>query len=81
MAAGPWDNWADQHYTAINIERAAMLEAGDPSRPIWSGCFWTTQTIPLHAAAPTVRTIASTTATVTDGGPLPVEAYYQAEQQ
>lgn len=41
------------------------FEAGNPARPIWSGCFWTTQTIPLNATAPTVRTIASAGATVT----------------
>jgi hypothetical protein len=41
------------------------FEAGDPERPIWSGCFWTTQTIPAHAMLPTVRTIATTSATIT----------------
>ncbi len=33
MPAGPWDHWTDPHYTPINIERAAMLDAGDPSPP------------------------------------------------
>lgn len=41
------------------------FEAGDIERPIWSGCFWTTQTIPLHATNPLVRTIATATGTVT----------------
>ena len=33
------------------------FEAGDPDRPIWSGCFWTQQTTPFAAVAPTVRMI------------------------
>ncbi len=33
------------------------FEAGDPDRPIWAGCFWTTQTIPPKAATPFMRTI------------------------
>lgn len=33
MADGPWSEWADQHHTPVNIERAAMLAAGDPSPP------------------------------------------------
>ena len=30
---GPWDEWSDRHLDAINIERAAMLAAGDDSVP------------------------------------------------
>ena len=33
MAKGPWDQWSDGHFTPINIERAHMLENGDPSPP------------------------------------------------
>lgn len=33
MAAGPWDTWAHASYTPINVERAALLAAGDPSPP------------------------------------------------
>lgn len=33
MRSGPWDNWKDQHFTQINIERAHMLSQGDPSPP------------------------------------------------
>ena len=33
------------------------FEAGDPTRPIWSGCFWTRQQIPATALLPTVRMI------------------------
>ena len=33
MAAGPWDAWANQQFTPINVERAARLAAGDPSPP------------------------------------------------
>lgn len=30
---GPWDDWADRRFDAVNVQRAAMLEAGDPSPP------------------------------------------------
>jgi len=30
---GPWDAWRDRHLDAVNIERAAMLAAGDASVP------------------------------------------------
>ncbi|MCC5953989.1 MAG: hypothetical protein JJU45_17985 [Acidimicrobiia bacterium] len=30
---GPWDDWLDRHLDAVNVERAAMLAAGDPSVP------------------------------------------------
>jgi cyclase len=30
---GPWDAWADRHLDAVNVERAAMLAAGDPGVP------------------------------------------------
>ncbi len=33
MSKGPWDEWPHQHFTGINIERAHMLESGDPSPP------------------------------------------------
>ena len=33
MAKGAWDQWSDSHFTDINIERAHMLESGDPSPP------------------------------------------------
>jgi hypothetical protein len=41
------------------------FEAGNPDRPIWSGCFWTRQTIPMHALLPTVRTITTLGAELT----------------
>jgi glyoxylase-like metal-dependent hydrolase (beta-lactamase superfamily II) len=30
---GPWDEWTDRHLDAVNVERAAMLAAGDTSVP------------------------------------------------
>jgi glyoxylase-like metal-dependent hydrolase (beta-lactamase superfamily II) len=30
---GPWDEWTDRHLDAINVERAALLAAGDDSVP------------------------------------------------
>ncbi|MFT7609423.1 MAG: glyoxylase-like metal-dependent hydrolase (beta-lactamase superfamily II) [Candidatus Aldehydirespiratoraceae bacterium] len=30
---GPWDRWANQRFHVANIERAAMLAAGDPAPP------------------------------------------------
>lgn len=33
------------------------FEAGNPSRPIWSGCFWPYQGIPTAAPLPTARTL------------------------
>lgn len=33
MADGPWDTWVGSGYTPINVERAAMLAAGDPAPP------------------------------------------------
>lgn len=33
MEPGPWEAWAGREWTPINIERAAMLAAGDPSPP------------------------------------------------
>ena len=33
MADGPWSSWVDPHLTAINIERAYMLQSGDPGPP------------------------------------------------
>jgi glyoxylase-like metal-dependent hydrolase (beta-lactamase superfamily II) len=33
LAGGPWDDWTDRHLDAINVQRAAMLAAGDPSVP------------------------------------------------
>ena len=30
---GPWDRWADRHLDEVNVERAAMLAAGDDSVP------------------------------------------------
>lgn len=41
------------------------FEAGDPDRPIWSGCFWITQTIPPKAVTPFVRTIKTLSCEVT----------------
>jgi Type VI secretion system/phage-baseplate injector OB domain len=41
------------------------FEAGDPGRPIWSGCFWTTNQIPTEALLPTVRTISTLAARLT----------------
>ncbi|MGD9531798.1 MAG: phage baseplate assembly protein V, partial [Pseudonocardia sp.] len=44
------------------------FEAGDPSRPIWTGCFWDEQSIPTAALLPSVRTIttAATALTLSD---------------
>jgi len=41
------------------------FEGGDPNYAIWSGCYWTQQTVPSHTATPFVRTIATTTSTIT----------------
>ena len=30
---GPWDRWTDRHLDEVNVERAAMLAAGDDSVP------------------------------------------------
>jgi hypothetical protein len=30
---GPWDDWADRHLDPVNVERAAMLAAGDHGIP------------------------------------------------
>ena len=30
---GPWDRWSDRHLDEVNVERAAMLAAGDTSVP------------------------------------------------
>jgi uncharacterized protein involved in type VI secretion and phage assembly len=39
------------------------FEGGDPSRAIWTGCFWTTGTIPADAT-PTRKTLRTNTCTV-----------------
>ncbi len=41
------------------------FEAGDPDRPIWSGCFWDPGQIPGNALMPTVRTIKTSGAELT----------------
>lgn len=33
VPAGPWDRWTDRHFDRINIERAALLAAGDERPP------------------------------------------------
>ena len=33
LAAGPWDRWSDSHFSAVNVERAALVRRGDPSVP------------------------------------------------
>lgn len=33
IPAGPWDTWRDRHLDAVNVERAAMLAAGDDGVP------------------------------------------------
>jgi hypothetical protein len=33
LATEPWQTWTDRHLDAVNVERAAMLAAGDPSVP------------------------------------------------
>ncbi|MGI9623037.1 MAG: hypothetical protein ACR2PK_09395 [Acidimicrobiales bacterium] len=33
LASGPWETWKARHYDAVNVQRAAMLAAGDPSPP------------------------------------------------
>ena len=33
LPPGPWDRWEARHFDAINVERAAMLAAGDPAPP------------------------------------------------
>ncbi|HEX6417042.1 MAG TPA: hypothetical protein VFZ77_01050, partial [Acidimicrobiales bacterium] len=33
LAAGSWDTWTDREHDAVNVERAAMLAAGDDGVP------------------------------------------------
>ncbi len=33
LGSGPWDGWAGREYDVINVERAAMLAAGDHNPP------------------------------------------------
>ncbi len=33
IGSGPWDRWAERRFDAINVERAAMLAAGDEGVP------------------------------------------------
>jgi hypothetical protein len=33
LPRGPWTEWADPEFDAVNVERAAMLAAGDPAPP------------------------------------------------
>lgn len=33
LGSGPWDAWHDRDYDEVNVERAAMLAAGDTSPP------------------------------------------------
>lgn len=33
IPSGPWDEWADRHFDEINVERAAMLAAGNRDVP------------------------------------------------
>ena len=33
IPTGPWDEWEGRHWDAVNVERAAMLAAGDDSPP------------------------------------------------
>jgi glyoxylase-like metal-dependent hydrolase (beta-lactamase superfamily II) len=33
VESGPWDTWVGQEWTPVNVERAAMLAAGDASPP------------------------------------------------
>jgi glyoxylase-like metal-dependent hydrolase (beta-lactamase superfamily II) len=33
IPSGPWDEWTDRHLDVVNVERAAMLAAGDRSVP------------------------------------------------
>jgi cyclase len=33
IGSGPWDGWTARHHDAINVERAAMLAAGDDGIP------------------------------------------------
>jgi glyoxylase-like metal-dependent hydrolase (beta-lactamase superfamily II) len=33
IGAGPWDGWADRDHDAVNVERAALLGAGDDGVP------------------------------------------------
>lgn len=33
LADGPWADWSGRHYDAVNVQRAAMLAAGDDAPP------------------------------------------------
>ena len=33
IPAGPWDDWANRNFDAVNTERAARLASGDDSTP------------------------------------------------
>jgi uncharacterized protein involved in type VI secretion and phage assembly len=37
------------------------FEGGDPSFPIWSGCYWTDNELPSDATAPTMKILRTTT--------------------
>jgi uncharacterized protein involved in type VI secretion and phage assembly len=37
------------------------FEGGDPSFPIWSGCYWADNELPADATAPTMKILRSTT--------------------
>jgi hypothetical protein len=33
LGAGPWETWSDRDHDVVNVERAAMLAAGDDGVP------------------------------------------------
>ena len=33
IGPGPWDEWADREHDEVNVERAALLAAGDDAVP------------------------------------------------
>ena len=59
MPCVPFAGMQEGFYMIPNIGSNVWVEfeGGDPDHPIWSGCFWTRQQIPLNALLPTVRTI------------------------
>jgi hypothetical protein len=67
MPCVPFAGAGEGFYMIPNIGSNVWVEfeGGNPERPIWTGGFWTEQTIPTRAVLPTVRTITTRGAELT----------------